>query len=434
MKKIRPFWSNDVVKTEMWLDTMSKKGWALKSLHFRSGIFEFETCNAIKPCDTSKPCDDARSCDAANKKHRIVYQKGFPGIYESIPNNFIEDGYEKNCCGKNYYVLSTDKDPQNTPSYAGFLERNQKRAYVIGTISLIGSVWFTLAFLILFISVGSVLTGDVTIESMPQENVQVVFSWYDLVISIVQFLPFAIYIFCVGTWFKLHKTNKQLVLLCGEKVNLKFTMPVELIRSKEEINNLKDQKLLIKKTKRGWFYAPDKVEIWLENMEAKGFNLCYMSKFGNSFYFVKGTPRKMKYVVDNQKCAMPEYFNINQDAGWKLIFRSLTRSDSYVVWAQEVTGDRLLFMSDAKENMKRSRRLALMYGISYGFCIVMYILSIIPHVCVLYQSHRPVSSGRYFLIGTFMLLIIEFGYFIINAIAYYFRMKKKYKEFGDIHY
>ncbi len=57
---------------------------------------------------------------------------------------------------------------------------------------------------------------------------------------------------------------------------------------------------------------------------------------GNSFYFIKGEPRKMKYVVDNQKCAMPEYFKINMDAGWKLIFRSLTRSWAYIVWSHEV--------------------------------------------------------------------------------------------------
>lgn len=427
MKKIRPFWSNDVVKTEMWLDTMSKKGWALKSLHFKSGIFEFE------PCDVTKYCDNIKTCETANKKYRIVYQKGFPGVFECIPNNLIEDGYEKVCCGKNYYVLSTEKEPRNTPSYAGFLEHNQKRAYVIGAISFIGTAWFTLFFMILFISLGSVLTGDATIESVPQENIQGVFSWYDLVISIVQFLPLAIYIFCVGTWFKLHKTNKQLVLLCGEKVNLNFTMSVELFRSNEEIINLKNQNLLIKKTKLGWLYAPDKIEIWLENMEANGYNLCYMSKLGNSFYFIKGTPRKMKYVVDNQKCAMPEYFNINQDAGWKLIFRSLTRSDSYVVWAQEVTGDRVLFMSDAKENMRRSRRLVLIYGICFGFCIMMYISIIVKLVGMSYQFHRPMSGSQYFMIAVFMLVIMEFGYFILKAIGYYLRMNKKYKEFGNIH-
>ena len=416
MRKIRPFWGNDVVKTEIWLDALSKRGWELKRIHFKCGIFEFEPCDATK------------------KNHRIVYQKGFSGFSECIPKNLVEDGYKEVCCGKNFYVLSTEKEPMSAPSYAGFLERNQKRAYVTGIIALIGTFWFSLIFIFLLIIFGVVFFGGGTIESGPQDNTQFVFSWMEIVISIAQFLPTAVYIVCLGTWFKLRKTNKQLVLLCGEKVNLKFTRPVELIRSKQEIKKLKKEKLLIKKTKLGWAYAPDKVEIWLENMEAKGFNLCYMSKLGNSFYFLKGTPRKMKYVVDNQKCAMPEYFNINQDAGWKLIFRSLTRSDAYIVWAQEVTDNRVPFMCDAKENMKRSRRLVLIFGISYGFIIVLYISTIFGIILRAYQHPRALEGFDYYMIGLFLFVIIEFGYFILNALGYYLRMRKKYKQFGDIHF
>ncbi|MFA9377798.1 MAG: VanZ family protein [Lachnotalea sp.] len=189
----------------------------------------------------------------------------------------------------------------------------------------------------------------------------------------------AVYLVCVGTWFQLHKTNKQLVLLCGEKVNLKFNMSVELFRNKEELKNLKKQKLLIKKTKLGWFYAPDKVEAWLEKMETEGFNLCYMSKVG-------------------------------------------------------VTGDRALFLCDAKENMKRARRLVLIYGISYGFCIIIYVLIIFAHLWMSYRFQLSMSKMDYFIMGIYMVTIVEFGYFISKSIGYYLRMNKKFKEFGDIHY
>lgn len=110
------------------------------------------------------------------------------------------------------------------------------------------------------------------------------------------------------------------------------------------------------------------------------------------------------------------------------------KNDSYIVWAQEVKDDRVIFISDAKENMRCSRRLVLIYGIYFGFCIVMYISIIIKHLWMSYQFHRVMSGGQYFMIGEFMLVIMEFGYFSLNAIGYYFRMNKKYKEFGDIHY
>jgi hypothetical protein len=66
------------------------------------------------------------------------------------------------------------------------------------------------------------------------------------------------------------------------------------------MSTYKKQGQLIKKTKIGWFYSPDIAEKWLEKMEEEGYNLVSMSNLGNSFYFVKGEAKKVKYHVDFQ--------------------------------------------------------------------------------------------------------------------------------------
>ncbi|WP_204758497.1 DUF2812 domain-containing protein [Lentibacillus sediminis] len=56
----------------------------------------------------------------------------------------------------------------------------------------------------------------------------------------------------------------------------------------------KNEQVIVKRRVAGQ-YSPDKLEKWLEAMEAKGYNLIRISKFGIKYYFVKGSPKKVSF-------------------------------------------------------------------------------------------------------------------------------------------
>jgi len=76
------------------------------------------------------------------------------------------------------------------------------------------------------------------------------------------------FIWLCYTYFKLRKTNRQLEKLCGDTLDLSFSLPRDTLLSNAEMKKMSKNHKVIIKTKIGWIYSPDKVEIWLENMES----------------------------------------------------------------------------------------------------------------------------------------------------------------------
>jgi hypothetical protein len=406
MKRIRfrPFWSYDVIKTQEWLNSQSNKGYQLDSFNTVLRLFVFSKGEKF------------------SRKHIINYGKGIDGCpdYVSSSNDYNEIYHTKNFCILEQIV----EEPEYFPSYDQLLSRNQKIKYVSGIILLI-QIFLAIAPISLILI--SAISGNLTIESEPGgittpettkellEGISVLFLMFMLVLG----QGWLIY-----TFFKLRISNRQLVKLCGEDIQLSLSVPTNTIMSKEELKRLKKEKMIVRKMRPGWFYSPDKYAEWLETMELKGLNLIRMSKIGNSFYFLKGESKKVKYHVDYQLKKSPSYFKINEESGWKLFFTSVTRYFAISVWGQEYIDLEPEYYSDVENKIKHAKRfmmsyviwllpMSLMYFVMFGFSIYSFI-------------NIDFFSDKYWMIVTptmFLLVGIEFLYFSVRLIRYYKRVK-----------
>jgi len=406
MKRIRfrPFWSYDIIKTQEWLNSQSIKGYQLDSFNPVLRLFAFSKGEMI--------------C----RKHIINYGKGIDGCpaYVSSSNDYNEIYHTKNYCILEQIV----EEPEYFPSYDQLLSRNQKIKYVSGIILLI-QIFLAIAPISLILI--SAISGNLTIESEPGgitapettkellEGISVLFLMFMQVLGQV---------WLIYTFFKLRISNRQLVKLCGEDIQLSFSVPTNTIMSKEELKRLKKEKMIVRKMRPGWFYSPDKYAEWLETMELKGLNLIRMSKIGNSFYFLKGESKKVKYHVDYQLKKSPSYFKINEESGWKLFFTSVTRYFAISVWGQEYIDLEPEYYSDEENKIKHAKRfmmsyviwllpMSLMYFVMFGFSIYSFI-------------NIDFFSDKYWMIVTptmFLLVGIEFLYFSVRLIRYYKRVK-----------
>lgn len=191
--------------------------------------------------------------------------------------------------------------------------------------------------------------------------------------------------------------------------------------SKSETIRLRRSGQLIQKTKLAWQYAPDKIEIWLEQMAQAGYHLNHMSKPGNSFYFLKGEPYQAKYHIDFQNRTDPSYFNLNKEAGWKLYITSLSRFQNLSVWGQEYKDAPPMFYSDSDSKIKHAQKFALTYSLCFFPMCLMYMAIIASNLFLFLH----VGLARMLVQNLiFLLLILELGFFATRTILYYFRVKK----------
>jgi hypothetical protein len=68
-----------------------------------------------------------------------------------------------------------------------------------------------------------------------------------------------------------------------------------------------------------WGWNTEKIENWLEEMEAKGLRLSDVSWGGTIFRFEEVAPRKVSYCIDYQPKLEKDYINLIQEDNWELI-------------------------------------------------------------------------------------------------------------------
>lgn len=88
------------------------------------------------------------------------------------------------------------------------------------------------------------------------------------------------------------------------------------------------------KRKIGWVRRPDKLERWLEQKEIQGLQLQKVSRVGNSFFFAKRKPRKVRYCVDLKVMADRNYFTTHREAGWELFFTQWGSFAPWTIWGK----------------------------------------------------------------------------------------------------
>jgi len=403
--RLRLFWSYDVIKTQHWLEKQSKLGLVLIRFLPVLSIFIF------------------KRTDAEKYPFLIIYDKNSRGC----PIRFTESNDFKEVLNtRNYYFLQQLSDkPDLYPSYEALLNKNSKIKYVVGVVLLFISSMYFLFFVAIF---SSIFTGSFSFEWGgwdPLSN----YSKQEIIRGIIPGLLFYAILFSPFwlsyIYFKLNKSNKVLSKLCGDTKVISFTIPTETILSHQQWSAYKKQGLVLKKTKLGWFYSPDITAKWLGNMENEGFNLIRMSKLGNSFYFINGTQKKVKYHVDFQVKKSASYLAINVENGWKLFFTSFTRYFAITVWSQAYEKDMPNFYSNYDDEVSHAKKFMLTYASIYIPLGMLYASMTFIFGYTLW-SIIPEFGMDKMLISVpiiFLLSSILYFYYTFKVVRYYYRIK-----------
>ena len=160
-------------------------------------------------------------------------------------------------------------------------------------------------------------------------------------------------------------------------------------------------------------------------MEANGFNLVRMSNLGNSFYFIKGESKKVKYHVDFQVTKSASYLAINEENGWKLFFTSLTKYFAITVWSQEYEIDIPEFYSNIEDEMSHAKKFMLTYASIYIPLGILYALMTFLFGYTLWSITPEFGiDGALIIVPIiFLLSAILYFYYSFKVIRYYYRIK-----------
>ncbi len=389
----KPFYWLDIVKTEKRLSDMSMSGKHLKSMNFILGTFEFEN---------GEPC----------RKTYIIRRS--PKCRGNAPKKLISEGWETVCGNKNNYAAVCDGESDTCPSFRGY-----RRTISIGKI---------ICFFILCFGVG-MLSGMAAAFSsrseLPEDNEKYIGSFSEFAEKNASdyIMGGVLIALAAAVGAVLIRSGSKYDKLTGDEYDLKFTIPAgNFTYTKEQEKQMLKNKTMIAKVKPGWFYSPDKGEGYVEQMERDGWNFYRFDKIGVTFYFVKGTPRKVKFVVDYQDDISDEYLSVNREAGWKLQFKSVTKVGGYIMWLKEYDGEEPEFFSDSESMRKRSKQLAVLYGVTFSYVIIAYAAL----ACLMVKNSGFDKSIP--VIVMCGMISFEYGLFGMKSISYYFRMREKYKE------
>lgn len=390
MKKVfKPFWSYDVEKTEEWLSTMALKGYHLVNINTLTRAFYFEE----------------------GTPQMIIYTVGFDKTYQTLSEALINDGWWEIVRHHNWYVFA-NKGSLNgiklTPVREGIINHNKKVMYLFGGILLymILSSLIPIFFSILFLFIDD---ATVTIVGSPM--------WIVTITVGIVMWSLTIY-----STIKLYKTNHR----------LQVSKPIQSSRtslSHKEEKRLKKSGDIIIKRRVAWFYSPDKLENWLEEMEAQGFNLYRINKF-MGFFFKKGSPQKVSYCADYQYTTTDDYFEMHKEAGWKLMYNSTTFLSKWSIWAQTYEEGEVLpqLYSDREHMLKHARRVAITHLSLFVPILVMYIGVILLYIFTFSEADMEGIMWMSFII--YGLAIIEFSTFAVKSVLYYRRTKRKVEYTG----
>lgn len=119
----------------------------------------------------------------------------------------------------------------------------------------------------------------------------------------------------------------------------------------------------IKKVFKWWSASrSEKIETWLEDMEAQGWHLLRVGQGGTWFVFQKGVPRKMSYCVDYQTKIDRNYMGIFEDAGWEKIFTIA----GWYIWRKSYLDSKPAIFTDIDSLIERNNRLLGVFSVLFA--------------------------------------------------------------------
>lgn len=385
-KVFKPFWSYDIEKTENWLSFMAEQGYYFVEMNTKTRQFYF------------------KETDPREVNFRIEYDKTQSDV---LPVALINDGWSIVFNHRKWYVIANEKpfdEINNFPVREGIVRHNRMVMYIYSGILL----YIIISSLPLIFLVGfTVLLGA---------PVEFVGSPFWVLTPFIWMVGLAVWVLVIYSTVKLYKTNRR------------FEMGT-IIQTTGALNHAEKKRLkksgeLTVKRKVGWIYSPDKLEKWLVGMEEQGYNLSRISKLGVKFYFIKGTPRKVSYYADYQNKLDQGYFDMHQEAGWKLMYTSNAWLSKWSIWSHvyeegEVTPK---LYSDSANVLKHARRVAITYFSLFVPLVVIYTAIITLNIEAVLKDGMNPTEWMLFII--FILLIIEIGTLLLKSWFYYRRVKK----------
>lgn len=394
IKVFRPFWSFDVKKTEDWLAAMAKKGYYLVKLNRWTRCFFFQQ---------SEP---------TAKTFRIGYDKI---KMDPFPGSLLGEGWEKIFQGGRWYALANDKPIGQiniSPVRDGIIKHNRIFLFIYSGILTYFSM-IALLFLTIF---GLIFFTDVPVEvvdSPVDDKPLWIFDFLYLILEL------GVIVLSIYSIIKIAKSNKSLM-----NENQIHHLPTERF-SKEKEKQLKQSGQLLVKRKIGWMYSPDKLEKWLETMEENGLNLYRVGKTGTAFYFIKGSPRKVRYCADYQNRTDNSYFDIHRGAGWKNEFFTKLSFQKWTIWSREYGENEVppQIYSDKSHRLKHAKRIAFTYSVIFLPLVIIYTFDMF--MFIKFQSQDHATKLDIYTMAMFIFAIFSLGSFTIRTWLYYWRLRKQ---------
>lgn len=393
-KRFRPFWSFDILRTEKWLADMGEKGFYCNGFNRFTRVFSFHK----------------------GEPRKTTYEIGYEKVRDySLPNALREDGWEKICQNHHWYLMENQK-PKNQIKTSSVRESIIKRNRIIYYIfwGILFYFAWTLLLNPLMLSV-LVFNEDITVTVV--ESPLWIITYIGLLISIL------LCIISIYSIFKIRSSNKK--LLDANFNCIDFDHDHERIQEGKQSEQNGE---LIKKRKFVWIYEPDKLEKWLENMEAEGYNLVRVGRLGTTFYFIKGKIRTVSYCVEYQNIPNETVFFLHKENGWKNIYSTKSNWQKWTIWAKEYSDgeEKPQIYNEKETHLKAARKISLTYSIMFWPIMLLYAYIIINEILWALNGDLVLSRIKYVNMVLFVILFLQFGSFTFRTWSYYFRLKKRY--------
>ncbi|WP_042347756.1 DUF2812 domain-containing protein [Bacillus massiliigorillae] len=391
LRIFRPFWSFDLIKTEEWLMKMAAKGYHLVEVNTWTRNFYFQKG---KPTVTT---------------YRIVYEKS-KNIY--LSKTLLNEGWIQ-IAQKNHWLIVANEKPLNqvkiSPVREGSIRRNKKIMYVY--MSLI-------CFILTFFMTNMMIMIDATPQNGEYE---VVSSPMWIVTYGILGLLIILFLLAIYSIIKINRANQ---LLINENETI-AEIPINQINQHHE-KALEKSGKIITKINAGWIYAPDKLEQWLESMEASGYNLYKVNRLGIVFYFLRGEPRKISYCTEYQGISNDDYANFHRDAGWKNIYMSKSSLQKWAIWSCEYKDDEFIpkIHNEPSVHLKYVKKIAITYSLMFVPFIILqaFIFSVFMYGII----SDAESQANVITILMLLLCILLFSSYTTRIWMYYLRLRRLY--------
>jgi hypothetical protein len=159
---------------------------------------------------------------------------------------------------------------------------------------------------------------------------------------------------------------------------------------------------MIKIFKLWWAWDYEKIENWLEEMEASGLRLAKTRIKGLLFYFEKCNPGRARYCVDYQSKLAPDYIKLISDDNWELFQVGM----GWYILRKEYRGERPSLYTDFESLVARNKSLLLVIAI-------LFLIELFSLGSLIWDTYQNSSSAEFAGVCTGGSFVLAFFVFVI---------------------